>query len=306
MTLQLKDGFKGSRSIVLPASVRTALSEGGFTSLLHVTDIGYYPHARHHYRRRDSGTEEYILIYCTDGEGWIECSGAKHKITSGAFFIIPPGTPHTYGAGEDRPWSIYWIHFTGTQADCFGKGFDHVCGINPSEDSRIASRLELFEELYKSLESGYSEAQLNYSCSVLCHLLGSFKYIDAFRATGKMDDASHDVIDRCRHYMMENIEKPLTLADICAYLGHSPSYCGELFRKYTGMSPVQYLRDLRIQTAARLMDITSMKINQVCHKVGIDAPYYFSRLFSKTMGISPKEYRRSAERKGPEKPEAKS
>jgi YesN/AraC family two-component response regulator len=35
-----------------------------------------------------------------------------------------------------------------------------------------------------------------------------------------------------------------------------------------------------------------MKINQICHKVGIEDCYYFSRLFSKSMGISPKEYRR--------------
>ena len=34
-----------------------------------------------------------------------------------------------------------------------------------------------------------------------------------------------------------------------------------------------------------------MKINQICHKVGIEDCYYFSRLFSKTMGMSPKEFR---------------
>ena len=108
-----------------------------------------------------------------------------------------------------------------------------------------------------------------------------------------MDEGSLDIIDRCRHYMLENIEKQISLADICAYIGRSQSYCSEMFRQFTGMSPVQYLQTLRIQTAAHLMDVTSMKINQVCLKVGITDPYYFSRLFSKTMGMSPKEYRRS-------------
>lgn len=295
MAVKLKDGFKGSRSIVLPAAVKEELRLGAYTSLLYVTDIGHYPKARYHYRRREGGAAEYILIYCTGGKGWIECGGARHKLQSGNFFIIPRCREHTYGADENDPWSIYWIHFTGTLADSFGGGFDHACEISSAEDSRISNRLELFEELYKSLESGYSEAQLNYSCSVLGHLLGSFKYIDAFRATGKMEEGSLDMIDRCRHYMLENIEKQISLADICAYIGRSQSYCSEMFRRFTGMSPVQYLQTLRIQTAAHLMDVTSMKINQVCLKVGISDPYYFSRLFSKTMGMSPKEYRRSVE-----------
>ena len=34
-----------------------------------------------------------------------------------------------------------------------------------------------------------------------------------------------------------------------------------------------------------------MKLNQICYKLGIDDPYYFSRLFTKIMGMSPRNYR---------------
>ena len=37
---------------------------------------------------------------------------------------------------------------------------------------------------------------------------------------------------------------------------------------------------------------TDLKINQICHKLGIKDQYYFSRLFSKTMGQSPTDYRK--------------
>ncbi len=291
MAIQLKDGFRGSRMIVLPASVVREMKSGEFTSLLYVTDIGYYPHAQYHYRHRPHGTQEYILIYCTDGKGWIWCDGIKHTMRAGLFFIIPAGHAHTYAADEFDPWSIYWIHFAGTMSPCFGDGYDHVCEINVAEDSRISSRLALFEELYRSLETGYSNAQLNYSSAALTHLLGTFKYIDAFRSTGAMDETGHDIIDRCRHYILENIERKITLNDICSYLGHSSSYCTSLFNKFTGMSPGQYLQNLRIQTAAHLMEVTNMQVNQVCHKVGIEDPYYFSRLFTKIMGVSPRNYK---------------
>ena len=39
-----------------------------------------------------------------------------------------------------------------------------------------------------------------------------------------------------------------------------------------------------------LLDTTDMKINQVCHKIGIDDPFYFTRVFTKMMGCSPKNY----------------
>jgi len=293
MAIQLKDGFKGSRMIVLPTAVREAVAADGYTSLAYATDIGYYPHAEHHYRNRPNGTEEYILIYCTDGKGWIKCDGVKHVLTADCFLIIPPGKAHAYGADEVNPWSIYWLHFAGKIAACFGDGYDHVCQINPAEDSRISSRLDLFEEVYRSLESGYSRTQLSYSTSALLHLLGSFKYIDAFRATGRTEETGYNVVERCRHYLIENIEKKISLNDICAYLGYSSSYCTALFRKYTGMSPGLYLQNLRIQTAAHLIDVTGMKVSQVCHKVGIEDPYYFSRLFTKAMGVPPSVYRKN-------------
>lgn len=53
-----------------------------------------------------------------------------------------------------------------------------------------------------------------------------------------------------------------------------------------------YFNMLKIQQACALLDFTEIKINQVCYKVGIEDPYYFSRLFNKIMGMPPKEYKK--------------
>jgi len=276
---------------VLPAAVRTELETGCLTSSLYVTDIGCYPHAAHHYRHRPSGAEEYILIYCTGGEGWIEIGGKRQILRSGSFFIIPPGIPHSYAASENDPWSIYWIHFTGKLAPHFGDGMDSVHETKVSDSSRNSRLLEIFEELYHILELG-SRDGLEYSSSILMYLLGSFKYIKTIPDGGALDSAEPDLIERCHHYMMENIEKKISVADICEYAGCSPSHCTTVFKRRCGVPPMHYLRELRIRTAVHLMEVSGMKINQICNKVGIEDPYHFSRLFRKTMGISPREYRR--------------
>jgi YesN/AraC family two-component response regulator len=48
---------------------------------------------------------------------------------------------------------------------------------------------------------------------------------------------------------------------------------------------------MKIERACQLLTTTNMRINQICHKVGIDDSYYFSRLFKKETGLSPKQYR---------------
>ena len=55
--------------------------------------------------------------------------------------------------------------------------------------------------------------------------------------------------------------------------------------------PLNYFNLMKIKEACRSLDQTDMKINQICHKIGIAVCYYFSRLFSKIMGLSPREYR---------------
>ncbi|GJG29918.1 hypothetical protein PRBRB14_07970 [Hallella multisaccharivorax DSM 17128] len=93
--------------------------------------------------------------------------------------------------------------------------------------------------------------------------------------------------------MNENIEKQLTLAQIADYIGYSTSQFSLIFKIKMGHSPLNYFNMLKVQRACKFLEITDLKINQICTKVGIDDSYYFSRLFSKTVGISPKQYRRA-------------
>ena len=48
--VKLKDGFTGERALVLPRIIVDKMEEDPLTSMLHITDIGYYPKAKHHFR----------------------------------------------------------------------------------------------------------------------------------------------------------------------------------------------------------------------------------------------------------------
>ena len=205
---------------------------------------------------------------------------------------MPAGIPHSYGSADDSPWTIYWIHFKGKLAPYFSAQCSHPIEIKPGIQSRINNRIDMFEEILHTLGMGYSHENLLYTCSIFYHYLGTLRYLQQYRGAVQQDSNSTDIIIETIHYMKENIERKLTLQEIAKHTGYSISRFSSLFSQRTGYSPLTYFNMLKIQQACYLLDFTNIKINQVCYKIGIDDPYYFSRLFNKIMGMPPKEYKK--------------
>ena len=72
-----KDSFEGEKMLVLHKKSLKKLRKNRFTKHLYVTDVGYFPKAKYHYREREEGCSENILIFCTKGSGWVEMNGKK-------------------------------------------------------------------------------------------------------------------------------------------------------------------------------------------------------------------------------------
>ena len=68
------------------------------------------------------------------------------------------------------------------------------------------------------------------------------------------------------------------------------SYLSRLFKKEAGVNIFQYLADIRLKEAQRLLTQGGMSIREVAFKVGIEDPFYFTRMFKKQYGMSPTDY----------------
>jgi AraC-like DNA-binding protein len=290
--LKRKDGFSGERALVLPPTVVHDMEQDAYASLLHITDIGYYPKAYHHFRERREPINQFVLIYCLEGRGWFQSGTQEYAVRENQYFILPAGLPHAYGADENDPWTIYWIHFKGTQAPFFAAKQNRPMDVRPSLHSRISDRIALFEEIIRTLELGYSRENILYACTVFHHYLGSLHCIQQYRDVKKDESQQTDIVTAAIHYMRENLEKKLALGEMAEHAGFSTSYFSLMFHRRTGYAPLAYFKQLKIQQACKLLDTTDMRINQICYKIGIEDPLYFSRLFSQTMGLSPRAYKR--------------
>lgn len=84
------DGFEGEKLYVLPPYMLDKLNMNPLTKNLYITDIGYFSHARHHFRERMHGCDSHIFIYCASGKGWIRTKdGLTIDMTERSFAYIP-------------------------------------------------------------------------------------------------------------------------------------------------------------------------------------------------------------------------
>ena len=296
-----KDGFLGERSVVLPTSIVEIEENDPLVSSLFITDIGYYPMAEHHHRIRTEGINQYVLIYCIDGNGWYSLRGKTYQVASNQYFILPAGIPHEYGATEGERWTIYWVHFRGEHADIYAEGADKPQDVRVALNSNINNRNNIFEEILSTLHDGEGIEDLRYASSLLYYYLASLRYLRQYRNTARYNtnnsnlsfsnNKNKEVVDAAIHFMKENIERRITLQDILDYVGYSSTHFSTLFKRQVGDSPLAYFNRLKIEQACHMLQTTNLHINQICYKVGIEDSLYFSRLFSKMMGMSPSDYR---------------
>ena len=288
--MKKKDGFPGQISFVIPERILALVNTNPLIADLHITDIGYYPQARHHFRERPNGSDQLILIYCVGGQGEIRTKEAVQAIGSDQFFIIPAGMPHSYRSDVQNPWSIYWIHFAGSKSDAYARFGGQVVSIERTKTSRVNDRIELFSEIFRNLDRGFSTEALEYVNQCLPHLLASFTHLSQFRLI--KESGEKDIVTQSINFMLENLTKKLKLEDIAVETGLSASHFSRLFVNRTGHSPIDYFIQLKIQRACRLIDNSGWSIADVSREMGFDDQFYFSRVFRKMMGMSPNDYRK--------------
>jgi AraC-like DNA-binding protein len=255
------------------------------------TDIGWFPNAAHHYRDRPGGAGQDHLMMCIDGHGYAMIDDREVHLQSGEILIIPRNTGHRYWAAEDRPWSIYWVHFLGEDADYYVERMPRRGQPAPVAQDAQDEAVRLFRYCLDALYEGYGQKTLIYAAQSVQHILSLLLYRNHALPTEQSKKDWRSNLESMVDFMHDHLKEPLRLADFAAEAGVSVSHFSELFRVQTGESPMSYFIHLRMRLACRLLDLTDKPVKVVALETGYKDPYYFSRVFKKTMGQSPEKYR---------------
>lgn len=283
-----KDGVR----FLTPDFMRKELRANILTRDCFPTAVGYYPSAFGHQMQRQQHDDN-LLIYCVAGQGSLHTESANSTVRAGDVVIIPQGVQHQYAADPNKPWTIYWCHFTGETTRAFIRHLGY-------ETEHPISSIGISPTLTANFTSLLGIAKTGYSAAAFIHAANQLRQILTFLAS-----EMKSVTARSRHnfnlrsihnFMLEQIGKPLDLDSLAATSSLSKYHFSSKYKKLTGYPPIKHFLNMKIEHACHLLDSSPLSVKEIAAQVGYDDALYFSRLFRKTMGLSPSEYRRSIHR----------
>ena len=107
------------------------------------------------------------------------------------------------------------------------------------------------------------------------------------------EDMSVDLtcMKRMIQYIHKNYMNKISLQKICEAGNVGRSKCNALFEKYYNVSPIEYVKNFRIEQGAKLLTMSDMSVTEIAYETGFTDGSYFSKAFSNKIGISPLKYR---------------
>ena len=232
----------------------------------------------------------YEILHVISGNGSMIIKNHIYPITDGVIFLIPKMDIHSaVPDGGEYVRSI--LNISDTYMDklacitgkaCIDAIFARECILPCEEDSNEI--ISIFESMSKIKRSDSSPLKMLYYISKLFFVLSEsgMPHVPPLQSR----------ISGALHYINENLEFPMTLDDICAYVHLSKYHFCRLFAADIGMTPFEYINGRRISMAKKYLLFTDMPVSEIAVKTGFSSFSAFSNYFRKKEGISPSGFRK--------------
>lgn len=250
-------------------------------------------HPAHHYFDFNRGRtlhDEYQLIYITQGEGIFETqSMGEVPVSGGSILMLFPDEWHRFRPDEEKGWDEYWIGFHGTMMNNLVSAdfFRHNNALLKTgiREELLLHFINIIDETRKE-KAGYQPL----ISGMVMHLLGHIHAITRQREFAGTD-LIETIVNKACLLLRENTAHNISIQEIATQLNVGYSWFRKVFKTYTGIAPGQYLIQLKIEKAKRLLGDPSKTIREIAGELHFDSYFYFSRLFKEKTGLSPEQYK---------------
>lgn len=236
---------------------------------------------------------KYMIIFITKGSGSLYMNKKHYPLETNACFMLVPGLDISLETNPYDPLRFFEISFLyEVKHDVHNKKLDFpLKGQIPIENSLEVFKLikELYETEHKL--NFLEELRKNALFVQILYILADNIYRESISMNMK------SAIQISKEYMDKHYDQDLTRETIAKVVGISTDYFSHLFKKEVGISPNEYLTQIRIRHAKENLITSNQRLKGIAKSVGYSDEFYFSRVFKKVVGVSPTVYVKNNKKK---------
>ena len=237
----------------------------------------------------------HVVHFVLSGKGVLHINQHMFECRRGDVFIIPAGKISLYQASDMEPWSYAWINFLGINSERYVTQL-----MASSEEAYVLRGLdtEKYKNCILEILSIFNNdiSSYFYANSILLRVM-SYLYEDA--GVQEKSKGKSSLADEIRFYLDMKYSQKIRLQDVAEKFHIHPNYMTRIFREKFQVATKQYLMELKLKKAGRLLDTTELPVAMISSSLGFEDQMDFSKTFRKKYGMSPSAYRQEKRRTMP-------
>ncbi|MFY2152997.1 AraC family transcriptional regulator [Mammaliicoccus sciuri] len=234
------------------------------------------------YKINRENWDSYLIMYVITGEICVEYNNEKYVAKDNTVLLLNCYEPHIYYASKDSHFK--WFHFAGISSHYY---FNHIIetqGLKFSEIDQTNVPNSIDQILGLSRIEPLQEERVSLQINNLLYELNSLnrKYYK---------NHSNDIVYKAQDFMNLNFSSSISINDIANHVNLSDFHFCRLFKKVSGYTPKQYLREVRINKSKTMLQTTKKTISEISTSCGFNSETYFVTNFKKYTNMTPTEFR---------------
>ena len=253
--------------------------------------VPFIPYGAHYkryaagHRESEYSTRFSSFIFSLGGKATIYLEGKPFTFRTNRVIHCAPDqrfTAKNENGGHAKLFELAYIN-NNSNAGYMNSSYELEIGSNPGIFLMLQRLSQLSQRVYPKIDGNALLQAKTLTYSILSEMFLSAQSIQC--------DNIHSVAEDAKSYMEHHYSEPLSLLELGNRYGMSGKYFAHIFKRYTGISPIEYLIACRMDTARKLLQSTSFSVKEISCRVGYEDALYFSRHFKSRFGLSPSEWR---------------
>ena len=243
------------------------------------------------YQERVNRPDGYMwnqILFCAMGSGTLAYDEKEVRISAGDYFFLPKNKPHTYYP-DGELWDVRWIAFEGSICDEILVRFGMTAPIvlTPADETTME---RIFDKMVISQENDI--LYCDYTCSGLLYeyLIEFHRLMDANADSARSRQIS--MLLPVLRFMHDNFRSDISMTQLSEIMGVTPQHFCRVFKKTMNVRPNEFLTQLRMDEAKRLLTERDIPVSDAAEKSGFRDAGYFSTVFRKREGMPPAAYKK--------------